>query len=133
MPGVRQLSLAYQKINLMTVTKNFIRVWHLWRHADAPLANAFRRRTDAPTYSIELVLEHLASYLYSCGMDALAGKDLNYQRIASQELNDLEAASRVLERCEIAEEEKEKYREYIGLTRSLLEEIGKLPSANGAA
>jgi hypothetical protein len=110
----------------MAMTKSFITAWHAWLHADEPITNSRQRRFNAPTYEIEVALDHVASYVYGLGLDAIEGKNLDYAKLAVEELLELDKVVAELEKCEVGEKEKEEFMRYIVLTGSLLEEIARL-------
>ena len=94
--------------------------------------NARKHRVNVPTYPIELVLDHMASHIYSIGLCAIEGKKLDFPSIAAAELTDLDRIAEQVGNCKVPENTKEEFTRYIFVTRTLLEELGKLPSLEGA-
>ena len=74
---------------------------------------------DVATGRVEHDLDHMESYLYGIGLDVTEGKVYEYAKIASRGLSDLERISSELERCGVAESEKEIFREHIGIVRAV--------------
>ena len=109
----------------MGMTKSFITAWRAWHLADEPIANSRQRRFNAPTYEIEVALDHVASYVYGLGLYAIEGKNLDYGKLALEELLELDKVVVELERCEAADREKEELMQYIVLT-GLIYEHGNL-------
>ena len=116
----------------MSPTQTFIRAWRAWQHSDVPCENFRLRRSNAPTYGIEHDLDHLGSRLYSLGSAIIEGKSWDYAKFASEELDALERISSELESCDIPKGEKERFKGYISVVRSLLEEMNNPFSARGA-
>jgi hypothetical protein len=116
----------------MPVSKDFIRAWRAWQHAPSPYSNKYVQRQSVTTGQVEHDLDHMESYLYGIGLDAIEGKSYEYGEIAGRELSDLERISSELESCGVAESEKEIFRKHIGLVRTVWLEVQKLGSGNGA-
>ena len=116
----------------MSPTQEFIRAWHAWRHSNAPSENFRVRRANAPTYGVELDLDHLNSRLYSLGSAVIEGKGWGYSKFADEALADLDRIGLELEGCHVPEGEKEAFRSYVSVARSLLKEMKNPFSANGA-
>jgi hypothetical protein len=66
------------------------------------------------------------------GLDAIEGKRLDYAAIASEGLTELNQGEADLAEIVIAENQKEVFKEYISVTRKLLEEMKRLTVAEGA-
>lgn len=69
----------------------FVNTWRRWQHSQLPTLNFRQNRTKAPTYGIELRLDHLASDLHSIGLQLLGGKNLRYNKIAAETQEELNA------------------------------------------
>ena len=104
----------------------------MWRHSSSPYSNAYLLNKDVATGKVEHDLDHMESYLYGIGLDAIEGKVYGYAEIAGRELSDLERISSELESCDVAESEKEIFRKHIGVIHAVWLEIQKLGSDNGA-
>ena len=115
------------------LTNDFIRAWYSWQHCAEPVANFRLKRTDAPTYEIESAIDHLASYTYSLGSSLIGQGDWNHHKLASEELVELEKISSELESCAISETEKTEFREYMAVTRALLEAIAREATGGGTS
>jgi len=111
------------------LSKEFIRAWHEWQHTPEPVSNFRLRRTNAPTYHIEYVLDHLASSVYALGSGIIGRATWDPSELASEHILELERVSSELENCAISEAKKNRFRQYISTTRWLLEELIKLPSS----
>ncbi len=116
----------------MPPTQTFIRAWRAWLHSDAPSENFRLRRANAPTYGVELDLDHLHSRLYSLGSAVIEGKSWDYAKFAAEELADLDRIVLELEGCDVPEGEKESFKSYVSIAWSLLREIKNPFSSNGA-
>ena len=116
----------------MRVSKEFIRAWRAWQRAPSPYSNKYVLRQSVATSKVEHDLDHMESYLYAVGLDAIEGKVYEYAEIAPRELGDLDKISAELESCTVAEGEKEKFRAQIRVVRAVWEEMRKLGSGNGA-
>jgi hypothetical protein len=116
----------------MPVSKEFIRAWRAWQHAPSPHSNQYLLRKSVSTGKVEHDLDHMESYLYAMGLDAIEGKIYEYADIASRELSDLERISAELESCEIAESAKERFRQHIGIIRAVWLEMQRLGAGDGA-
>ena len=116
----------------MSPTQTFIRAWRTWLQSQVPSENFQRGRTNAPTYNIELELDHLHSRLHSLGSAFIEGKSWDYAKLASDELADLDRIVLDLEGCSVPEGEKDFFRNYVSLARSLLAEMMTAFSVNGA-
>lgn len=116
----------------MPLSKGFIRAWRAWQHAPPPYSNKYVLRQSVATGRVEHDLDHMESYLYGIGLDAIGGRSYEYGEIASRELADLERISSELEGCDVAESEKEIFRKHIGIVRAVWLEVQKLGSGNGA-
>jgi len=107
----------------MYPTQTFIRAWRTWLHSAVPSENFHRGRANAPTYRVELDLDHLHSRLYSLGSAVIAGKSWDYAKLVAEELADLDRIGSDLEACTVPEEEKDVFRSYVLLARSVLAEM----------
>ena len=78
------------------------------------------RRFAAPTYAVELGLDHLTSDVHLLGESAIAGNRWSWAQLASDELANLGQIERDLAQCPVSEAERKRFQEYIDLTRHLL-------------
>lgn len=108
--------------NIMPSTE-LICAWRKWQHRAEPVANFRLKRTSVATYRIEFAIDHLASHIYSLGSNLLGHGEWNHSSLAAEVLVELEKISSDLETCAISETEKTEFREYIAVTRSLLQEM----------
>jgi hypothetical protein len=60
----------------------------------------------------------------SLGSGVIEGKELDFAKLASDELVELDRIRVEVEGCEVAEPEREKLRNYIAATQSLLRKMG---------
>ena len=116
----------------MSPTQTFIRAWRTWLHSEVPSENFHRGRANTPTYNFGLELDHLHSRLHSLGSAFIEGKSWDYAKLATDELADLDRIGLDLEGCPVPEGEKDFFRNYISLARSLLTEMTTAFSVNGA-
>jgi hypothetical protein len=113
----------------MPLPRSFIRAWHEWRHAVCPLSNDYVQNRDSPCFSVEHDLDHMDSWLYCIGNSVIEGKVYEYNQIASEALGELNGISALLEKCDIPENEKKEFQEYILIVRKLWKEIYKISLA----
>ena len=107
----------------MPPSKAFIRARYDWIRLSVPAQNFYLKCAQAPTYGVELNLDHLRSHVHSLSGSILEGKEQDFFKLASDALEELNDVSLELEGCDVSEEEKEELRKYIAATQSLLEEI----------
>jgi hypothetical protein len=105
----------------MAVSKTFIHAWHKWIQLTIPTKNLDLNSAKTPGYEIEL--DHLRSCVYFLGNEIIGGRNYDFIKLATEELEKLNEISLEIESCEIAETEKREIRDYISFTRMLLEEI----------
>jgi hypothetical protein len=108
----------------MATSNEFIRAWYNWRRAATP-----RIKSDAnllPFAKVIHDLEHMSSYVYSVGLNAISGVTSDYANIARREIADLDRIESLLGNCSITATEKKEFTEYICVVRRLLEEIGNV-------
>jgi hypothetical protein len=82
-------------------------------------------------YGVGLDLDHLHSRLCSLGSAVIEGKRWDYAKFAVEGLADLDRIALELEGCDLPEGEKEAFRNYISVARSLLVEMKNPFSAHG--
>jgi hypothetical protein len=116
----------------MPPTSAFIRAWRAWLHSAVPSENFRLSRAHAPTYGVELGLDHLHSRLHSLGGAVIEGERLDYEKLAAEEFADLDRVELELEGCNVPEGEKERFRSYITAAWSLLSEMKNPFSTSGA-
>lgn len=64
----------------MSEQGDFIKAWRTWRRMPLPTRNARLGRCNAPTYAIELELDHLVSYVHAT-VDAFMGGKTRDHRV----------------------------------------------------
>ena len=101
----------------------FPRAGRDWIRADAPIAHSRTRRFSAPTYGVEVELDHLVSSLHSLGSDAISGKTLRWRDLASEALMTLDRLERELARCHIPDSERRQFEVYFRVTRIMVETL----------
>lgn len=111
-----------QKTIVLTA-KTFSRSWYEWIRLVVPTKNFRLNRRNAPTYGLELDLDHLRSNVYSLGSGVISESKADFARLAANELIELNQILLQVEDCDIDEEEKDKFRKYISATQLLLLEI----------
>ena len=107
----------------MSPSKTFIRAWHEWIRLTVPTQNFRLNRSEASTYNVELALDHSSSYVHSLGSGVIDGKEYDFVKLASNELEELNKIRLEVEACDVGTAEREELRNYIVATQSLLEEI----------
>ena len=112
----------------MATSSDFVRAWRERLRVETPIENSRHRRFVAPTYEIEVALDHLDSYLYSLGLAVIDGSDLAFAKLTSEELSQLDRLSCELESVAVTTREKKRFGESIAAGRTLLLEIRKLSS-----
>lgn len=114
----------------MATSGDFVRAWREWLRVETPIENSRHRRFDAPTYEVEVALDHLDSYLYSLGLAVIDGRDLELAKLTSEELSELDRLGCELESLVLTTREKRRFVESIAADRALLLEIRKLASTS---
>jgi len=83
---------------------------------------------QAPTYPIELALDHIASHLLAVGNDAAGSSTkIDWPKIVPENLADLDAVQTSLDSLAITEGQKAPFRSYISECRALWEQMRSLP------
>jgi hypothetical protein len=116
----------------MPLPKSFILTWRAWRNAPSPYSNSYKNRHPAPSYNVELVLNHIESYLYGIGDRVIAGNTSNATGIAAQELVRLDQLETELDRLDLNFAHKQQLKTKMMLVRSVWEEIRALPSEDNS-
>ncbi len=88
-----------------------------------PTKNFRLNRSKAISYEIELKLDHLRSHIYTLGNALIEGKEYDFFKLASDDVQELNELNVEIESCDITEAEKQELRQYILATESLLEKI----------
>src|SRR5688572_21284144 len=105
----------------MSERSAFVRAWHAWRHTPLPVASFREGRASAPAYEVELVLDHLASSIYSRGMAAMEGRAWDFGALCGHLLGELETAAGLLEA--LSPDARAPYRTWIDQSRALLDAL----------
>lgn len=100
--------------------------WRNWIRADAPIANARERRHTAPTYAVEVELDHAISQIDALGTAAIAGRSLCWRELVNEELANLDRIRTTLTQCSISESSRVRFEEFILLTRRVLNELAEI-------
>jgi hypothetical protein len=101
----------------------FGQAWRAWMHTPAPVEHARRRDTRAPAYEAELVMDQLASHVYSLGLSLQAGERLDYEAVAADRLRNLHGAETLLDDANLTESRRRPYLAWIEATRVLLHAV----------
>lgn len=104
--------------------KTFQRVWYQWLRTIPPTENFRRGRRRSQTHDVECELDHIISRVHRIGNGLVEGSQWEYSALTSKEIVELDNISSKLERQLIPEEEKERLRSYILVTRDLLRLMG---------
>jgi hypothetical protein len=100
--------------------REFIRAWYDWQRVAVPV-EAFRQgHSGAPTYQLELDLDHLRSSVYSIGTEFVAGTQWSWTALAGKLLRNLDSAELEANRLELTHQNAEPYRVFTRATRRLL-------------
>ncbi|HET6764577.1 MAG TPA: hypothetical protein VFH27_12925 [Longimicrobiaceae bacterium] len=97
--------------------------WRAWMHTPAPVASARRGDARAPAYEAELVMDQLASHVYSLGLAFQAGERLDYEAVAADRLRNLHGAETLLDEADLTESRRRPYLRWMEATRALLHVI----------
>jgi len=111
----------------MTLPKQFIAARRKWLRLPPPVQNARQNRTSAPTYDIELALDHLVSSIHGHVADRMTSGGWDTERFATSSLAEL---ARLEEAAHSLGAEGDPLSEYIGATRTLLEQLQAVPAAH---
>jgi hypothetical protein len=101
----------------------FTRAWQRWMHTPAPVANARQRRSGAATYEAELVMDQLASHVYSLGLSFQAGERLDYETAAADRLRNLHGAETLLDEAGLPAPRRAPFDRWTDATRAVLHAI----------
>ena len=101
----------------------FIKTWRKWLRRPVPTANFRNGRMNSPTYELEHDIDHSVSYVYDLVQDFIAGKKLDYEKLASKELFEAEELVAKLNRSELNDEEKQKFLSYLSEMIVILKEL----------
>jgi hypothetical protein len=112
----------------MATSSDFVRAWQEWLRVETPIENSRQRRFEAPTYKVEVALDHLDSSLYSLGLAVIDGRDLDFAERTEEELSELDRFSHQVETLVLNTREKKRFCASIAADRTLLMEISKLAS-----
>ena len=107
------------------INPNFIKAWRAWVRHPIPITNFRNGYRSAPTYELEHDIDHSVSYVHGLVQDLIAGKELDYKTLASKELSALEQMVAKLNRCQVNEPEKEKFRKYISDMTFILRDVSE--------
>src|SRR5947208_11614426 len=108
----------------MSGTKKLIQSWRKWQHTPKPVEHFIAGQRRAPSYGIECTLDHSATSISGLVRDVLNGKIQGALLARIQEQQDELNDSLVhLEKSELSEEEKQRFRLYIESTQALLEQL----------
>lgn len=61
-------------MGMMDVRAGFVRAWLAWQRTTLPVSDFRNRRGGSPRHDIELLLDHIASYVYSILSAAMEGR-----------------------------------------------------------
>ena len=112
-----------------TVNAKLIKAWREWLRRPVPTANFRNGRTNSPTYELEHDIDHSVSYVHGLVQNLIAGKKLDYERLASKELFETEELVAKLNRSELYDEEKQKFLRYLSEMILILKELKESGSA----
>jgi hypothetical protein len=104
----------------MPPPEGFAWAWRRWMHTRAPTENARGRRAQAPTYEAELVIDHLASHVYSLGLCMQRGERMDYEAAAADRLRNLHGAEGLLADVALPPARQAEFDRWIDATRALL-------------
>lgn len=104
----------------------FSSVFERWKALPRPIGNL--KDNQAPTYPVELDLDHVVRYLLGLGNEAVEEDTrIDWPRVVPEYLADLEAIEKNVDALPISEEQKEKYQGYVSECRAVLEKMCSLP------
>jgi hypothetical protein len=109
----------------------FARAWQRWMHTPAPVGNARQRRHEAPTYEAELVMDQLASHVYSLGLSLQAGERMDYETAAADRLRNLHGAEALLDDARLPALRRAPFDQWADATRALLHAVAAAQPPRG--
>jgi hypothetical protein len=77
----------------MATSSDFVRAWQEGLRVETPIENSRQRRFEAPTYKVEVALDHLDSSLYSLGLAVIDGRDLDFAKRLRKNSQNLTASA----------------------------------------
>jgi hypothetical protein len=118
--------MSRDKIETTDAFREFSEAFQHWQWLLPPIGDL--RNPNAPTYPIELDLDHELSSLASVGKRALEGDTKpDWPKIVPGYLAHLHAIERNVAAAAIPDERKRKYENYISECRSVWQKISRLP------
>jgi len=112
-----------------TVNARLIKTWREWLRRPVPTVHFRNGRTNAATYELEHDVDHSVSYVHGLVQNLIAGKKLDYERLASKELFETEQLVAKLNRIDLNNEEKESFLRYLSEMIFILKELKESGSA----
>lgn len=107
------------------LSRELARTWRRWIRTPRPVVNFRMGRITAPTYQLEEDLDHLVSHVYELASRFMAGRELDYQRLASKEQGEVAQMLINLEQLTIDEDERDKLKSYLNDLSLILAELTK--------
>ena len=106
------------------MNSDFLRAWRVWIRSDRPIENSRLRRGEAPSYALEVELDHLLSGVHTIGGYALSGRHVNFRELVLPELQQLDALELELADCPLSQLERNRFEACFRVTRSVLQALG---------
>ena len=110
----------------MAPPRSYVRAWHAWRRTELPAGALRDGRGRTPAFGVVLDLDHLRSHLAGLGAAVEAGRPLDFEALAADNLAELQAIEAALDALALPDAERAPLRAYVGSTRALLRELARL-------
>ena len=110
----------------MALPRSYVRAWRTWRHAELPAAALRDARGRSPAFGVVLDLDHMRSHLAGLGLAVEAGRRLDFEARAADNLVELQAIEAALDGLELPDGERAALCAYIAATRAVLRELARL-------
>jgi hypothetical protein len=104
----------------MSEQAEFVRIWRAWRRTAAPTQNFRLGHSHAPTYVIELELDHLVSSVNATVDAFMEGKSWDLGVRAADDLEALHTIEADLQRCLASGPERHSLEIFVMSTRRVL-------------
>jgi hypothetical protein len=98
---------------------------HSWRRLAPPVDRFRSGQRGAPTFELELMIDHIKTGVDSLLDGWLAGHAWDYTFLANSEIEAINQAAVVLHSAPLSTSEGEHYRRYLDVTASLVERIAQ--------
>lgn len=105
---------------------DFIVIWRKWLRMPVPSTNFRNGHVQSPSYELEHDIDHSVSYVKGLVENFIAGKPLDYKKLASEELSEIEKMIKSLERFDLDDVEKKPWSDYLSDMNLIVQKLAEL-------